>query len=244
MDGVLQNPGKSPQNFNNNIRYTLFGKDGQKKTYYTRIRGYNGIPIVAITTKDSIAILSNENYVEANLRIFNDPEHGIIEQNCKIRGRGNSSWANYPKKPYKIKAFQKISPFGFYSNKDWVLLADYTDKSLIRTAFISELSKAMGIEFTINYRHVELFVNGDYLGVYCFTDQVERGKNRVNIEKDGFLIEDDTYYAREPLFLKSDLCGYNFTFKYPDADDESFNENHHDYIFIKDFITLVSINIC
>ena len=49
----------------------------------------------------------------------------------QIRGRGNSSW-EYPKKPYKIKFDSRTSLLGMAKAKDYVLLAEYNDKSLIR----------------------------------------------------------------------------------------------------------------
>lgn len=235
VNGIIQESGLTSNDFNNTIIYNLIGKNGKERKIKFIIRGYNGIPRIIINTKDAEPITSREEYVNGNIIIENAPEHGLLGIDCKIRGRGNASW-NHPKKSFKVKAADKISPFGFASNKDWVLLGNYTDKSLLRTAYVSEFSRAMDIKYTIDYQMVDLIMNGEYQGVYCFTDHVEKAKNRINIDKDGFFIEDDTYYKREPLYFKSDYFGFNFTFKYPKADDGDIVEGDENYTFIKDFI--------
>ena len=86
-------------------------------------------------------VKSKYDYIKADIKIYNSLEHEVIESTGKIKGRGNYSWREYPKKPYKIKFSEKQSPFGFPENKDWVLLAEYCDKSLLRTAYMCEVSK-------------------------------------------------------------------------------------------------------
>ena len=66
--------------------------------------------------------------------------------------------------------------------------------------------KSCGYRYTVNYQHVELVLN-DYLCIYAITNQIERGKVRVNIDDDGFLIEDDGYYEKEPLFFYNIIDG-------------------------------------
>ena len=45
----------------------------------------------------------------------------------KIRGRGNSTWSYFPKKPYRIKLDEKSEVLGLKSDKDWIVLANYND---------------------------------------------------------------------------------------------------------------------
>ena len=94
------------------------------------------------------------------------------------RGRGNYTRDGYPKKPYKIKFDEKQAVCGFPANKDWVLLSDYCDKSLLRTACMCDISEALQIDYPVRYRHVHLYLNGEYKGVYLLTDQIERKSGR------------------------------------------------------------------
>lgn len=235
VGGVFQESGASYNNFNDSLKYCIEDRNGNQKIYRLLIKGGTGLPRIDIVTEGSQGIVSKD-YVNAQVFINNTPEYGVINTSCKVRGRGNSTWGNYPKKPYMIKFNSKQSVFGFPENKKWVLLADYLDRSLMRTAYMCEVSKAVGVEWTINYQHVDLFVNGDYRGTYLLTDHVEKGKNRVNIDKDGFLIENDYYYYMEPLSFTSSMYNCNYSFKYPDADDMEIVKDDDNYIFILNYI--------
>ena len=81
-----------------------------------------------------------------------------------------------------------------------------------------------------------LYLNGEYQGLYILTDQVKTGKDRVNVEDDGFLIEEDKYYNKEPLWF-STTQGFNFSFKYPDAGDGAIVSGDDNYSFITNFFS-------
>ena len=234
VDSVIQVSGKSALDFNLPVTYTLKKENTEDVSYTFLVQGYNGLPRVEIQSDQPIE--SRTEYVSGKVKINNAPAFGIIEQSCKLKGRGNATWRDYPKKPYKIKLETKESVLGFPANKDWVLLAEYCDKSLLRTAYMCEASKAVGMEYTVNYQHVELILNGEYQGTYIITDQVEKGKNRINIKDDGFIIEDDTYWDYEPLYFASELMGYNYTFKYPNADKGDIISGDEKFNYIKAFI--------
>ena len=234
VDSIKQVSGQTVNNYNTPVTYTLRNEAGEATCYTFLIKGYNGLPIIELNSEDTIA--SKTEYVGGSVRISNCPEYGVIDTSCKVKGRGNATWRDYPKKPYKIKLDTKESLFGFPANKDWVLLAEYCDKSLMRTVFMCEISKAVGLEYTVHYQPVDLTLNGVYQGTYVLTDQVEKAKNRVNFSDDGFLIEDDTYYDYEPLWFTSDLMGYNYTFKYPNADKGNIVRGDDNYSFIKSYV--------
>lgn len=220
--------------FNNPVTYTIIDENGRIKQLTFLITGYNGLPKIDINTDGSSPIVSKQEYVSATVHIGNCPVYGVLDAPCGIKGRGNFSWAGYPKKPYHLKLNQKESVFGFPSNKDWILLAEYTDKSLLRTAFMFGFSEAVQMEWTPRYQFVELYINDDYQGVYILTEQVERAKGRVNVEDNGFIIEDDNHWSDEPLYFQTDLLRNYYTFKYP----KSININVGDlkYKFISSFM--------
>lgn len=133
-----------------------------------------------------------EEYLRARITI-KENNQVTLQAFGNARGRGNYTWDGYPKKPYKIKFDEKQAVCGFPANKDWVLLSDYCDKSLLRTACMCDISEALQIDYPVRYRHVHLYLNGEYKGVYLLTDQIERKKHRVDIADDGFLFENDNY---------------------------------------------------
>ncbi len=195
----------------------------------------NDLPIVEVNVQDNAPVQSKDIWLDCNIRIGED-YYDTIVSGGKIRGRGNATWEYFPKKPYRIKFSSKESPFGFPPNKDWVLLAEFNDKSFLRLPYMCEVSKAVGAQYTINYKHVNLYLNGEYQGLYLLTDQVKVGKNRVDVEDDGFLIEQDLYYSSEPLWFKTP-SGLSFSFKYPDANDGEIVFGDDNYVFITNFFS-------
>ncbi len=111
--------------------------------------------------------------------------------------RGSSS-SGFPKKAYSIEAWNElnrnkdIAPFGLPEESDWILNArSRFDRSLMRNAFIYELSNQIG-RYAVRTRFVELFKNdnggnlsysGDYDGVYTFMEKISRDRDRVPVER-------------------------------------------------------------
>lgn len=195
----------------------------------------SGLPLVFVNNTDREPVVSKDAWLEGTSYAIVYSDGTVFDAPGKIKGRGNSTWT-YDKKPYAVKFEKKQKPFGFPANKNWVLLAESCDPSLLRTAYMCAISKATGIEWTINYQYVNLFLNGEYMGVYVFTDKVEKSENRINIKKDGFIIEDDNFYEKENLyFVTYKGLGRPYTFKYPD-DEKDIVRGDDNYLFIESFM--------
>ena len=190
------------------------------------------VPVLEIITADGAPVESKDDYVRATLTLKDGDN--TLQASGKIRGRGNATW-NFDKKPYKIKFDEKQGLCGFAANRSWTLLAEYSDKSLLRSAYMFILGRYAGVPYNVNFHHIEVTLNGEYLGVYVITDSIERNVGRIDIPAEGFIIEDDNYWFKEPLsFTSTRHCHY--TFKYPDADDEEITRVSESYFYIRDFI--------
>lgn len=99
---------------------------------------------------------------------------------ASMKGRGNSTWG-YPKKPYNIKLGSKAKLFGMEKAKNWCLIANYIDLSLMRNQIAYNLGADIGMNMSPDCRNIDLYVNGEYKGVYLITEKVEINKNRVDI---------------------------------------------------------------
>ncbi len=97
-----------------------------------------------------------------------------------IKGRGNVTW-EYAKRPYNIKLDKSADLLGMGKAKGWCLLANYLDTSLLRNKIIYDLAEETGIDFIMDSRSVDLYINGEYKGTYLMTEKVEIDKNRVNL---------------------------------------------------------------
>lgn len=149
------------------------------------------VSVMNIVTENGAPVQGKENgdYVNCTITVDHPDDKWDYKGTGRIRGRGNSTWLWYDKKPYRIKLDEKASIVGLAAEKDWVLLANYRDPSHVMNAFVFELGHVMGLPYTNHSRYMEVNLNGEYVGLYQLTEQIEQGKNRVNVDDmDGILI--------------------------------------------------------
>lgn len=166
-----------------------------------------------------------EDYVNCTITIDHEQKDWNFEGTGRIRGRGNSTWLWYDKKPYRIKLDKKASILGLAEEKDWVLLANYRDPSHVMNAFVFELARLMGLPYTNHSRYVEVTLNGEYIGLYQLTEQVEQGSSRVAVDDvEGVLISLDADDGPELSPVAKDnfwsqVYGLPVCVKYPEEED-------------------------
>ena len=130
-----------------------------------------------ITTADGSEITSRDYYTPCHLSLGGLGAFSDYSGTGGIRGRGNSSFLWYDKKPFRIKLDHQHKILGLKKAKSWVLLANYRDVTDMMNTFVFEMGEALGLPYTNHTRYVELFVNGDYRGIYQLTERVQRNKN-------------------------------------------------------------------
>ena len=164
------------------------------------------IPVVRITTDGQKTIRSKTDYIPGSITV---EDHSLLYSKessysgrMRIRGRGNSTW-NRPKKPYRIKLDEKAGLLGFPKDKDWCLLADYYDRSLIRNVVAMELSRRCGFSWTPGMAKVEVWLNDSYLGVYTFCEQKEVSSHKVDIDSTDFYLTIDEVQDQGKHFTTS-----------------------------------------
>lgn len=199
------------------------------------------LPIIIITTPSTIgtsAIQGNLSVID-NATGTNTPTStpvftGIIG----IKLRGNATTQSYPKKTYTIETWSTpnvsmdTSLLGMPSENDWVLLASYPDRSLLRTTLSFNLHDRMG-RYAPRMKFCEVIVNNQYQGIYLFGEKVKRDTSRVDIAKltvtdnaginltGGYIwkIDDETgsgwTSAIAPPYATSQQIKFNY--EYPDA---------------------------
>jgi hypothetical protein len=151
------------------------------------------LPQLAITTKNGAPVDSKEVYVDATY-VLTNPAAAVttVTLNGRIRGRGHSTWGQ-AKNPYKVQFTNDASyaaiadVLGMKKQRNWALLADYFDRSLIRNKLALSLGSssvfADGLKWTPSGQHVEVRLNGDYVGVYLLTEDIRIDAARLNLKK-------------------------------------------------------------
>ena len=188
------------------------------------------LSIISINTVNLAPIVSKDDYINGTFEISGENEDLVT--NLRIRGRGNTTWS-FPKKPYQIKFDNKENVLGMPKDKKWILLANYSDKTMLRNELAFVLSRFSNLDWTPESRFVELFINNEYLGVYQIVQKVEESSNRVNIGDDGYLLEVDQLSRLDPDDVFFETNNYLFNIKDPNLD---FGDNQ--YNIIKNYIEL------
>lgn len=99
----------------------------------------------------------------------------------KITSHGNSSWDYSKKKPYNFKLPKKQDLYGMGKAKKWCLISNYIDHSMMRNKITTEMSRAAGIEVTVDSVFVDLYADGSYRGTYQLCERVQIQQNRIPI---------------------------------------------------------------
>lgn len=176
------------------------------------------VPTVYIETENGQNITSKEEYIMCTFTMV-DGDNTLRLENTQIRGRGNSSWWNSDKKPYRVKFDKKQTLLGedFAKAKSWTLLANHGDKTMIRNALTYQLGRFIGMKFCPAAKFIDLYLNGKYRGTYQISDQVQVHKKRVEVDEDnGWLLEVANEYSKEDPYITSTRYGIMYNIKNPD----------------------------
>ncbi len=149
--------------------YVLYGSD---------------IPTIHITTEKGNLdkVYEDKSYKEPGYAVILDGSEITYEGELEyIKGRGNSTWENFVKKPFNIKFKEKVNLFEMGQAKKWCLLANSLDDTLLRSKLVSDLADTVGIHFSAQSVIVDLYVDQEYIGNYTLMESVEIGTSRVNI---------------------------------------------------------------
>ncbi|MBR4459141.1 MAG: CotH kinase family protein [Clostridia bacterium] len=180
-------------------------------------------PCVYITTEGKRPILSKSEYVSAVIDVFDGTEEHRLTATGGVKIRGNSTADMSDEKPYRIKFDKKQSMLGLHDGqayKSWVLLRsqwnlamDYTALNLARAIF-------NGRYYASDCMFVNLFINGEYKGIYVLCEQNQAAKGRIDVHEPkegetgieiGYLLELDNYPSDEHPYFSMGLgvIGYD-----------------------------------
>ena len=196
------------------------------------------LPHMLIDTYEGKPIVSKEEYIYAKITLIDENDNVQVFDSTRIRGRGNSTWG-LRKKPYKIKfeKKQKLLGKGYANAKTWTLLANAGDKTLFRNALTSLMGDFVGLKNNPAHKFVDLTLNGNYLGNYQISDQVEVRPHRVNVvEQDyplnensnitgGYLLEVDGFRDGDVFRTNKDVY---IRIHYPE--EEEIDNSQRNYI--------------
>lgn len=116
-----------------------------------------------------------------------DDEPNEYSGKIAIELRGHSS-LGFAKKSFTIETQKEdhsnnnVSLLGLPKENDFVLYGPHSDKTMVKNVLTYELYRSTG-RWAPRTRYIEIILNGDYRGVYVFTEKLKRDNDRVDIDK-------------------------------------------------------------
>lgn len=236
VNGTVQQSGVSKNNYAKEVVYEVRLKDGTSMTQTVRMKCKPApqVPVIRINTENGAPVVDKKNYIKGTVVIedpagmyWDTPRLELKMTKDGIRGRGNSTW-DMPKKPYKLKFDSKVSIFGLGEDKEWVLLANYADKTLLRNVVAMKLSEIVDMPWTPAMLPVEVYLNGNYLGCYTFSEHKKVSEHRVDLDivgesdNSGDAVTGDYYMEieqnqDETTCFYTQVCGIPMMFSDPEV---------------------------
>lgn len=144
----------------------------------------DSIPKVFITTPRDVN--SKEEWVELStikIQVTVNGKDSVVYEadSLKIKGRGNTTWSAYPKKPYNLKLNHKANLIGTGKTSRWLLLANWMDRTHLRNQVALEAARRTSMEWTPSGIFVELYMNStaidpdsepEYMGMYWLGERI------------------------------------------------------------------------
>ena len=183
------------------------------------------LPLVLIET-GGVEITENEKKPVSVAVVDNEGGHNhpadapAMETAALINIRGTTS-AIFPKKQYRLTfvagldSTEKVrrGVMGMPAESDWILNAPYLDKTLMRNYMVYNLAGEI-MAWSPNVRFCELFLDGEYEGLYLMIEAIAVGDHRVNVARNtassaetGYLLlQERDGYTKTPL---KDYCALN-----------------------------------
>ena len=162
---------------------------------------------------------------------------------ASLQGRGTSSWNVNAKRSYSLRFDKSMNLLGMGSNRNWNLIGNAFDTSLMKNIVFNSISQEAGIAYQPQMRNVNLYVDGIYQGVYTLTTKITADRKRIPLKKGDYLFKMDPPTQTQPLLYSSqtwfedgltypvaDLC-------YPEIAGEA--ELSEAYAILQNFINIV-----
>ena len=178
--------------------------DEETLKYYDLGKFSTTLPVIYMNTKGQQIL--KENVICGNIALLDGNEEAQSVSavpnsiyRATIKNRGASSYSKFDKKQYRIKFYKnskenekKVSLAGMGANSEWVLNGPYLDKTLIRNKLVYDLARELN-GWAPDTRFVELFVDGEYQGVYLAVEPVTNGESRLRLAEFGLLSGETAY---------------------------------------------------
>ena len=147
------------------------------------------LPVLYVYTPDGAPVVSKDEWLKESHAYLKAADGTVSDLGtASIKGRGNTTWRNFDKKPYALKLDKKAALLGMPKDKRWDLLANAVDRTRLRNDIAFELGRRLSpdhgqhyFDWTPRGEYVELVLNGTHMGNYYLVEHIKIAQDRVNI---------------------------------------------------------------
>lgn len=145
-----------------------------RTTYTIPIWQCDSLPSIFLQGKSNMlehVHQDKQNKASSYITILDETGEVLLQELGTLSGRGNGTWGGsmgtgQPKRPYNLGFSKPISVGPFEEVTTLCLLAEYSDESKLRNSLVYYAGQELGLNYASPYTYVNLFVNGEYLGLY------------------------------------------------------------------------------
>ena len=150
----------------------------------TVVRSSDVASVFVILKDDTIARVDGEKGYQAPAYVTVIREDGKVEYSKDleyIKVRGNGTY-NTEKKPYEIKLTQSKGLLGMSAAKEWILLANAYDCSLMKNTLVQDFAADYTDLPSAETKPIDLYINGEYRGSYLLSEKVQVRDGYIEID--------------------------------------------------------------
>jgi hypothetical protein len=128
-------------------------------------------------------------------------DNKTLGANLKVRG-GYSRM--YPKNSYELSLDSEVSLYGLAADDDWILNANYIDKTFLRHTVSFSIFRSMSINnLSPKFKYVDLYINQDYQGLYVLMEKMDKSTLLAGIS------DSSSFIFKEPHLFRSSYLRIN-----------------------------------
>ncbi len=180
---LLLNGGEAPNSLaglspDEDFSLTLSGSRGEG-TYRFRLLACRNIPTLYLQTRHKgLEYLHQDkgNREDVSVSLVGADGTLLHRDVAKLSGRGNGTWENQAKRSYNLRFSQAVSIGPFEDITTLCLLSEYSDETKMRNCLAYFGGSWMEIPYHSPYDYVDLYVNGEYIGLYGVATKQEYTK--------------------------------------------------------------------
>lgn len=181
--------GEFPMNEPLRLNYTNFGIPCEDTLIITQSGDVATLYVDVVSGSMDYIHETKGNAEPGSMRLYT--AEGSLDCSAQVKainGRGNTSW-EADKKSYSLELSEEKNLLNMGAAKRWILLANWYDATNFCSKMVFDFASSTGAAYTPDCQWADLYLNGEYAGLYLICERIELHPQRIAVEENkSFLI--------------------------------------------------------